>query len=229
MTVTQDSLTPGDLVVLTNKRGGWYGSYEYVGPDTEAPDRLYIRDTGGRRTLFSVHPDFVIRPRVLGTGDVGQASPSEAGRASVADDDSITAAQRRKLFALGTALDLGLDDLRALTPSGSISMLTRTQASELIDRLSGREDGRRRAFADQGTASGRQLGLIAHLRDLIGFREAGFGLWLEKRFKVGSIEEIDDGALAHRVIGGLTRMYDNRRRASGGGPKKRFDRASRAL
>jgi hypothetical protein len=101
---------------------------------------------------------------------------------------------------------LGIDDLRAATPLGSISALTRDQASELIDRLSG---GR-----PQGTATAKQLGMIAHLRDLIGFTDAEFSAWLSKRFKVDSLAQITDRAHASRVIGGLVRMHANR---SGGG------------
>ncbi len=51
--------------------------------------------------------------------------------------EPITAAQRRALFAAGRAHGLDIDTLRALTPAGSISMLTRDEAARLLDRLNG--------------------------------------------------------------------------------------------
>lgn len=47
----------------------------------------------------------------------------------------IAAGQRRALFAAAERLGWSLDDLRAVTPGGSISKLTVRQASELLDRL----------------------------------------------------------------------------------------------
>jgi hypothetical protein len=52
----------------------------------------------------------------------------------------ITPAQRRALFAIGKARGLTVDDLRDLTPTGSISALTRDQASHLLDRLNAHTD-----------------------------------------------------------------------------------------
>lgn len=47
----------------------------------------------------------------------------------------ITPAQRTALFAAARSRGLGIDDIRAMTPAGSISKLTRLQARELLDRL----------------------------------------------------------------------------------------------
>lgn len=95
------------------------------------------------------------------------------------------------------------------TPAGSISMLTRAQASELIDRLSGRPNLPPGHWEARGTVTGRQLGMIVHLCDLIGFTDAEFSAWLSKRFKVGSAREIPDRAVASKLIAGLARMQTN--------------------
>ena len=230
---TVSELTPGDIVVLPDADGRWGEGFEYLGPDDERPGRLLVRPLGEGGGVLSARPDLVRRPTVLGVA-TDSAAPVEAKTAvevpgasepsePSGGEPGITAAQRRRLFALGRSLGMNTDDLRAATPAGSISRLTRAQASELIDRLDGRPDRKGSAYADQGTATGRQLGMIAHMRDLIGFSEAEFAAWLSKRFKVGSIGEIDDSRLASRVIGGLVRMHQNR--AAGGcagrGPGRR--------
>jgi len=47
----------------------------------------------------------------------------------------ITPEQRKALFAIGKARGCSIDDLRDLTPAGSISALTRLQAARLLERL----------------------------------------------------------------------------------------------
>ena len=53
------------------------------------------------------------------------------------DGQPITSAQRRALFAAGSARGLDIDGLRSLTPDGSVSRLTRAQAAAILDRLNG--------------------------------------------------------------------------------------------
>ena len=122
------------------------------------------------------------------------------------------------IFGLGKSKGLDIDDLRVMTRAGSISALSKTEAGELIDRLLSKPRWSE-LHGGNGTATGKQLGLIEHLRDQLRFSEAGFAKWLERQFKVGSIAEIDDGGLASRVIGGLLAMQDNQsaQRASGTG------------
>ncbi len=47
----------------------------------------------------------------------------------------ITPAQRTAIFAAARSRGLGIEDIRAMTPAGSISKLTRLQAREVLDRL----------------------------------------------------------------------------------------------
>jgi hypothetical protein len=111
------------------------------------------------------------------------------------------------LFARAKAIGMGLDDIRAMTPKGSVSALTKEEARNLIDRL---VRGSVRTWHDQGTATGNQLSTIEYLRGLVGFSHTEFSKWLGKRFKVESIAQITDKALASRIIGGLSRMRANR-------------------
>lgn len=57
---------------------------------------------------------------------------------STLSSEPMTAGQRRALFATARRLGLDIDQLRDATPGGSISMLTRAQAAELLNRLNGR-------------------------------------------------------------------------------------------
>lgn len=50
-------------------------------------------------------------------------------------DQKLTDQQRRHIFAAGRERGMSTDDLRRMTPAGSISMLTRDQAASLIDAL----------------------------------------------------------------------------------------------
>ncbi len=51
----------------------------------------------------------------------------------------LTDRQRKMIFAIGGRLGFDVDDLRALTPQGSISKLSVREAEQLIDRLCGRD------------------------------------------------------------------------------------------
>jgi len=52
-----------------------------------------------------------------------------------------TLKQRATIFALGNRCGLDLDDLRGMTPLGSVSALTMREAGELIDLLKDRRVG----------------------------------------------------------------------------------------
>ena len=206
--VANNGLRPGDIMVLPDAEGRWSGAYEYVGTDDGSPDRLIVRDRSGDRQLYSVRADQVRRPAVSADHDATEeervADPSTGASPG---EECITDAQRRCLFAMAHKLGMEIDDLRAATPQGSISKLSRVEAAALIDRLGGQPGSSASNWRAQGTATAKQLGMIAHLRDLIGFTEEQFSHWLTKRFKVTGIAQITDKGHASRVIGGLLQMH----------------------
>lgn len=71
--------------------------------------------------------------------------------------DPITPAQRRALFAAARQRGLTTDELRDMTPTGSISMLTRADASRLLDRLN-------KGSRDQGTKGSRSVAPVSNRR-----------------------------------------------------------------
>lgn len=107
----------------------------------------------------------------------------------------IHAAQRRALFAAARARGMSTDDLRAMTPAGSISMLTADQAHCLLDRLNGNSPfairhssfggrRRRRPRAAAGVirmVSPEQRALIISIRMELGWTDAELHDWLMKR------------------------------------------------
>jgi len=211
-----DGLRPGDILILPDTQGRWFGAYEYIRPDDDSPDRLIVRDRSGDRQLYSVRADQVRRPAVSADHDATEeervADPSTE---ATPGEESITDAQRRCLFAMAHKLGMDIDDLRAATPQGSISKLSRVEAAALIGRLGGQPASSASNWRAQGTATAKQLGTIAYLRDLIGFTDEQFSHWLSKRFKVAGIAQITDKAHASRVIGGLLQMHANRSGVAG--------------
>jgi len=192
--------------VLCDGSGRWSGAYEFVRFDEADPSHLIVRDRSTGE-LFNAPPGLLRRP-AIGADAEEPAAPAGEEPGNVGGPDLITAAQRRLIFARAHELGMDLDAVRAATPHGSVSALTKAEARELIDRLTKQEP--LNAWQDQGTATGKQLGTIACLRDLIGFADGEFAEWLRKRFKVGSLSEVTNKALASRIIGGLSRMRHNR-------------------
>jgi len=194
---SERSPSPGDIFVLYDDAGHWARSFEFVRFDEKDPAHMVVRERSTGE-LFNAPPGLLRRPAV---GATDEEPPSAAG------PERITEAQRRMLFARAKALGMGLDDIRAMTPKGSVSALTKEEARDLIDRLVGQPG---RAWRDQGTATGNQLSTIEYLRGLVGFSDTEFSHWLGKWFKVESLARITDKALASRIIGGLSRMRANR-------------------
>lgn len=103
--------------------------------------------------------------------------------------DTLTSAQRSKLFALAKEQGHTIDDLRAMTPAGSISMLTRGQAATLIDAL---EKGNSPNYGRTPRMPRRPAGTIRFMTDAqcsaidrararLGMTATQFHDWLAKR------------------------------------------------
>ncbi len=172
------ALQPDDLFTLLDNDGHSYGVYEYIGPNEDEPDRVFARDVGNGET-YAIRKDCIVLPSVVGVctesvGDAGTSSQPGDSEAAPRGHQPLSEAQRRMIFGLGTSKGFDIDDLRSITPAGSISALTRAQAAKLIDTLTGKPGSHDVARGAQGTATGKQIGLIAHLRDLIGFGGVGF-------------------------------------------------------
>jgi hypothetical protein len=143
----------------------------------------------------------------------------------------ITPAQRRALFAIGKARDMSIDDLRDLTPAGSISALTRDEASHLLDRLNAHTDHEhprrspRRPRRPKGVyafASDAQRGKIAALRIDLGWSPEKLHEWLSERHHsdgrpMTRIDSTTDGQAVIELLKIVVTRTQARRRAGNDG------------
>lgn len=112
------------------------------------------------------------------------------------EGERITPGQRRKLFVLADERGMSIDDVRDMTPAGSISALSRAEAAALLDRLSGGADfqehrrarprGPRRPKGVSAMATDAQRSKIESLRiDLEWTPEGLVGFLSERHYSHG--------------------------------------------
>jgi len=152
----------------------------------------------------------------------------------------ITAAQRAALFAAGAARGLSIDDIRALTPAGSISMLSRAQASDLLDRMNSGtayahprpvRRGPRRPKGVYRVRTPTQLAKIEALRVQLGWTAEGLAGWLSERHYVDGrpmtrIDSSADGVAVIELLKGVLKRTEaaqaraNEQRSPGDGRRE---------
>lgn len=116
---------------------------------------------------------------------------NEAAKPLETLDGLITEGQRRAIFAAGRAKGLGIEELRAMTPAGSISALSRRQANVMLTRLNGhtaadsrrptRPRGPRRPMGVIALVSEAQLAKIESLRIDLGWPADKLAAFLGER------------------------------------------------
>ena len=137
----------------------------------------------------------------------------------------ITRAQIAKVWATAHELGLGRERLYTMVPGGSISHLTRVEASSLIDRLEAiRRAGPGEAEAAPGSepATPKQLHFIYYLFGRLGWLHDPnhIGNFLRKYFRVNRIEDLPNRRRAGAVIEAL-KAIAVRRRKMGPGERRR--------
>ena len=140
--------------------------------------------------------------------------------------EPITKAQIAKIWACAHSLGLGKDTLYPLVPGGSISHLTRHEASELIEHLAALAVKRsgcltadapsvpaaRETQPDPNAATPEQRHFIYFLFGRLGWLEqpARMRGFLQKFAKVGAVEEIPDKKRASAIIEALKAIHHRR-------------------
>jgi hypothetical protein len=143
---------PGDLFLIPDDDGYWAASLRFVRMMRGRPGVAVLEDDNGvtyECSLSLLQPARVAIPsESLGTPE--PEDPVEAAElrryrrrsrrtAQQRANGRLTNKQRTMIFGIGKRIGFGIDDLRAMTPQGSISKLTVREAGELIDRLLGKE------------------------------------------------------------------------------------------
>lgn len=104
-----------------------------------------------------------------------------------------TAAQRRAIVLIGRGLGMDVDELRALTPAGSLRALSFEAAAALLDRLNAgrpkreepaRPAGRRSKDGVFKMVTPRQREVIRSYQGRIGWDDAELDAFLQRTFKL---------------------------------------------
>jgi hypothetical protein len=137
-------------------------------------------------------------------------------------DKMITEPQRRSLFAWAKEHGASIDDLREMTPAGSISMMTCVQASALLDRLNraGPPPKRRRRRPKNVCAmvSDKQRSMIVSLRLTLGWGAEALDDWLSRRhFRDGramnAIDSSHDAVAVIELLKGVVKRTERAKEA----------------
>lgn len=143
-------------------------------------------------------------------------------------DAPITKAQISKIWAAAHELNLSRDELYSHVPGGSISRLTRRQASDLIERLEAMGSGAQREEARQGKpaplapATPEQIHFIYYLFGRLGWLRdpQHMANFLRKYFHVERVEDLPNRKRASAVIEALKAISARRGRLKDGGANR---------
>ncbi len=133
-------------------------------------------------------------------------------------DKSISSPQMRKLFAVARERGLTHDDLRAITPTGSVAMLTYHQAADLLTRLCGRRkrtpEQRRRRSPRTGAirvATDPQKSYIRILAEQLGLSDSQLDSYIRSHHHRDGLADVFQSKDASDIIEGLKAQVDRQR------------------
>ncbi len=140
---------PGDIYLIPDDQGRWAFALRLVSLHNGDPHVGVFQDDAGETYVCGFQE---LRPARLASAEQASDDPVQAAEARRYRQRSrvtvqqrakrkLTPKQRAAIFALGNQRGLDLDDLRSMTPQGSVSKLTMREAGEVIDRLKGRRVG----------------------------------------------------------------------------------------
>ena len=139
---------PGDIYLIPDDQGRWAFALRFLSLHNGDPHVGVFQDDAGETYVCGFQE---LRPARLAqadqVGDPIQAAEARRYRqrsrvtAQQRANRKLTAKQRATIFALANRRGLDLDDLRGMTPQGSVSKLTMREAGDVIDRLKGRRVG----------------------------------------------------------------------------------------
>ena len=153
---------PGDLYFIPDDEGRWALVLRFVRFHDGDATVGEFHDEAGDTYVCSLSE--LQAARVAASDDAADDSADAIARAETRRyrnrsrvtaqqraNHQLSAKQRVYIFTLGRRLGFSAEDLRAMTPRGSISALSVREASALIDRLKGQPVGPQRNVAGMGT------------------------------------------------------------------------------
>ena len=136
-----------------------------------------------------------------------------------ATNGTSTTAQRQAIAIAGKARGLAVDDIRALTPAGSIRALTFEQASALLDRLNGGRPrpaapaqaprSRRRRPGVLAIITDRQREVLASYQGRLGWSNERLDAFMQRTFGL-TMATLASRRDASRAITILRRVIDHK-------------------
>ncbi len=136
----------GDLFFVLDDQGQWGHALCFVALDESNPGNAVFRDDREETYTFPLKASWLKPARVTSPEDaVDPVERAENRRyrqrsrvtAEQRANRKLTDKQRVLIFTLGRRRGMGIEDLRAMAPEGSIRKLTVRQAAGLIDTLVG--------------------------------------------------------------------------------------------
>jgi len=117
---------PGDIFIVPTQDGSWGPRLTFIRVDRDNPRQGIFEDQQHQSVRY------FFRDLINPVAEPIRTAPVRKRRGP---SHPITADQRRMVFALAKGRGMSTDDIRELTPAGSISALSTGQASQLNDAL----------------------------------------------------------------------------------------------
>lgn len=127
-----------------------------------------------------------------------------------------TPQQRKRIVLLGNSQSLTVDDLRDMTPLGSLRELSKQEASDLIERLGGgrMQTARQSPYPRRQSTDATRMITREHVTIITEMMERKFGdsehalAWLKRNFKVDTVRDLGTAERAGEVVAVLKEMLD---------------------
>jgi len=205
MTTTQQP-QPGDIRIVPTDDGKWGPRLTFLHPEPENPTAMGIFQDAAGETVRYFFKD-LINP--VGSAIADQSAPPKRRRKG--PSNPLTAEQRGMIFTLGKGRGMSTDDIRELTPAGSISALSTRQASQLIDALRGKRVDLTAPTGPDAKPTDQQIAMLYCLAEDAGMDRRHLQNFMRQKFKVsGPSDPQLTNAKIQKVFGALRNIARQR-------------------
>jgi len=187
---------PGDIFIVPTQDGSWGPRLTFIRVDRDNPRQGIFEDQQHQSVRY------FFRDLINPVAEPIRTAPVRKRRGP---SHPITADQRRMVFALAKGRGMSTDDIRELTPAGSISALSTGQASQLIDALRGKRSADLTAATGPGApATDAQIQMLYGLAEDAGMDRRHLQNFCRSKFHVnGPNDERVTNALIQKIYAAL--------------------------